>query len=92
MSQKPCLVAAGNTLAPALSELRKLGFSVSRVSTSEPGAFQLRAESESLILVAGDTVQLLGLAAVAERRGPSWTPTDAEVDALLELEASERSS
>jgi hypothetical protein len=79
------IVAAGNTLAPALAELVSLGFSVSRVVISAPGESFLRAEKSGVVLDAGDPLELLGLAMLAERRGAEWAPSDVRVDALLKL-------
>jgi hypothetical protein len=46
-----------------------------------------RAEGANLVLTAADTLQLLGLAVLAERRGNNaCQATDAEVEALLLLE------
>lgn len=79
------VVAAGNTLAPALAELVSLGFSVSRVVIAAPGDWFLRAEKSGIVLDAGDPLEL-GLAMLAERRGAEWAPSDVEVDALLKLQ------
>ena len=80
------IVAAGNTLAPALSELITLGFSVSRLPAPAQGEPIFRAVKGGVILEAPDTVALLGLAVLAERRGAKWEPNDAEVAALINLE------
>jgi hypothetical protein len=85
MPQQLHIVAAGNTLAPALAELRKLGFSVSAVAASASGEALFRAEKVGVVLDARDTLELLGLASLAERRGANWAPSDFEVGALLDL-------
>jgi hypothetical protein len=83
MPQQLHIVAAGNTLAPALAELTKLGFSVFAVVASSSGESFFRAQKVGLIL--GDTLELLGLATLVDRRGTDWAPSDSEVEALLDL-------
>ncbi len=86
MTEKLSLHAAANTLAPALAELSALGFKVSRIATSEGDQFY-RAENSEVVASASDTLQLLGLAVLAARRGKAASqPTDAEVAAVLRLE------
>lgn len=80
------IFAGGNTLAPALSELVGLGFSVSRMSTTVPSESAFRAVKAGVILEAPDTVSLLGLAFLAQRRGAKWEPNNEEVAGLLRLE------
>lgn len=83
MSQLLTFSTAGNVLAPALAALNALGFRVSVVA----GERSYRAENEIAVVTASDTVQLLGLAVLALRRGVNSTrPTDSEVGALLRLE------
>jgi len=86
MSNAIRIAAAANMLAPAHSELLKLGFSVTQVAASERGPSILRATKASLVLEGEDTLQLLGLATLAEKRGANWEPTDSEVNAFLRLE------
>jgi hypothetical protein len=86
MSKQLRIVAAGNTLAPALAELRKLGFSVLRLVGSSSGDSRFRAEKAGLVLDADDILQLLGLATLAERRGADWKPSNSEVADLLALQ------
>ena len=63
------LTAAGNTLAPALAELKRMGFTISL--TGGAGAKRTyRAERASATLVGNDVLQLLALATLLERRGP----------------------
>ena len=78
------LDAAANTLAPALAELRKIGFTV----RSQDGAgYSYLAERRDVVLWADDVLQLLALAILYERRGDAaCRPTDAEVQDLLRLE------
>lgn len=80
------LVAAGNTLAPALSILRKLGYTVTRETSGER---QYRAENETCIFSADDPLVLLGLVKIYEVRGADWQPSDEEVQRLLLLENDE---
>jgi hypothetical protein len=88
MPQQLHIVAAANTLAPALAELIKLGFSVSGVVASASGESFYRAKKAGLVLDASDTLELLGLATLAERRGATWAPSDSEIEALLDLDGS----
>jgi hypothetical protein len=85
MPQQLHIAAAGNTLAPALAELIKLGFSVSALAVSASGESLFRAEKVGVVLDARDTLELLGLATLAERRGADWAPSNSEVKALLDL-------
>ena len=87
MSNAIHIAAEANTLAPAYSELLKLGFSVTQIPGRQTASFILRAERPGLVLEAEDTLQLLGLATLAERRHANWKPTDSEVDAFLRLGA-----
>jgi hypothetical protein len=80
---KVLIASAGNTMAPALAELRELGFVVSQ---GPDDSLLLQAENGQYRLLAEDMLQLLGLASLAIRRGEKWAPTDAEVAALLTLE------
>ena len=76
------LDAFANTLAPALAELRSMGFGV----TKQDDASYL-AERRDLTLCADDVLQLLALAILGERRGDAAChPTDTEVQDLLSLE------
>ena len=80
---KLVMASAGNTLAPALAVLRELGYTVSTVSGHSD---LLQADNGRVHLTAGDPLQLLGLASIADHRGSSWQPTDAEIADLLALE------
>ncbi|MGS5084981.1 hypothetical protein ACVC7V_00575 [Hydrogenophaga sp. A37] len=77
------IVAAGNTMAPSLAEVRALGYEVSR-GTDCGGAYV--AEGLNCRLVADDPLALLGLVKLFELRGRNWQPTDDEVSAFLVLE------
>jgi hypothetical protein len=83
MKERTVIVSAGNTMAPALAVLQRMGNSVSRES-DEPRLY--RAENEHCVLIAEDALLLLGLAKLYEARGSSWQPTDEEVSALLAIE------
>lgn len=77
------ITAAGNTLAPALASLKALGYEVSR----DVGGLRLyRAESAVCSLSAEDPLLLLGLATLFDLRGENWQPTNAEVDAFVDME------
>ncbi len=80
---KTTIASAGNTLAPALSVLREIGYDVSSLPENTP---LLLAQSQKYRLIAEDPLQLLGLAMIASHRGPHWHPTDAEISELLALE------
>ncbi len=72
---------AANTLAPAIFTLRKLGFVVTR--ETHGGSEQWRAAAPSLVAVADDPLQLLGLVTLRSTRGASWPCSDAEVSSVL---------
>lgn len=78
------LTAAGNTLAPALSILRKLGYTVTREKSGER---HYLAENATCIFSAEDLLSLLGLIRMYEVRSADWQPTDEEVHRLLLLES-----
>ena len=79
--QRQIVWAAANTLAPALAELTKLGFEVTRRGES------YRGDRSGMTLEADDVLQLLGLAYLVQQRSIGATQaTDVEVEALLRLE------
>ena len=78
------LTAAGNTLAPALSTLRKLGHTVTRETSGER---QYLTENATCAFSADDPLSLLGLVRIYEVRGADWQPTDEEIHRLLLLES-----
>jgi hypothetical protein len=86
MTNRMQLVAAGNTLAPALGILRELGYTVTRVRSPD---LSYRAENETCIFIADDLLALLGLVKIYEVRGLNWQPNDAEVQDILLLENGE---
>lgn len=74
------LGAGANTATCALGELQARGYSV----TGSGGV--MKAERSAIVLTADDTLQLLGLALLWERRGADATrPTDDEVAAMATL-------
>jgi len=78
------LDAAANTLAPALAELRHMGFTVRKQGDSG-----YLAERPGLVLGGDDVLQLLALAVLSERRGDAaCRASDAEIENLLALEKS----
>ena len=80
MSERLFLTSASNTLAAALSPLRRAGYTVTLTTEG------YRAESATAILFAEDLLQLLGLARLLEVQGVAWPPTDEEVQAVVDLE------
>lgn len=86
MTTRIQIVATGNTLAPALSILRKLGYTVTRETVGER---QYSAQNETCVFFAEDPLTLLGLVKIYEVRGPDWQPSDEEVQRLLLLEGDE---
>lgn len=86
MQHKIRIAAAGNTLAPALGILQKLGYAVTRDKSAEQ---QYQAEDDICIFVADDPVTLLGLVKIYEERGADWQPSDEEVQRLLLLDECE---
>ncbi|PHV32791.1 hypothetical protein CSQ94_15655 [Janthinobacterium sp. BJB312] len=86
MQHKIRIAAAGNTLAPALGVLHKLGYAVTRDKTAEQ---QYQAEDDTCIFVADDPLTLLGLVKIYEERGADWQPSDEEVQRLLLLDKCE---
>jgi hypothetical protein len=86
MAERLNISVAGNVFAPALAEVSAMGFRVTPTEASD-GEHAYRAESSEITLIAPDTLQLLGLAVLASRRGRNATrPTDSEVDAMLRLD------
>ncbi|MFZ4875854.1 hypothetical protein ACL9RI_12265 [Janthinobacterium sp. Mn2066] len=83
MQHKIRIAVAGNTLAPALGVLNKLGYTVTRDKTAEQ---QYQAEDDTCIFVADDPVTLMGLVKIYEERGADWQPSDEEVQLLLLLD------
>lgn len=82
MPNKTRITPAGNVLPGALASLRQLGFTVSFAPDG-----QLQADSASCVLVAEDSLTLLGLAKFHELRGDDWRPTDTEVADYLAFDS-----
>ena len=70
-------------MAPALAEVRALGYEVSR-DIDVGGAYV--AVGSNCRLIADDPLALLGLIKLYELRRSNWAPTDAEVSAFLVME------
>jgi hypothetical protein len=75
------IIAAGNTVVPALLALEALGFRV-EVTAGEHSLCQATRGDESY--AAGDPVTVLGLVRLVEVRGWDWAATDAEIDAVFQ--------
>ena len=76
------LVAAGNTMAPAVLVLERLGFAVSRDTGAAEG-LEWRAVNSSLEVRGDDPVQLLGLVVLYQQRGSEWRASDDEIQAFI---------
>ena len=61
--------------------LEERGYAVAVVHALESECWIARRDN--LELTADDPIQLLGLAALAETRGPAWRPTDEQIAATL---------
>ena len=70
-------------MVPAYLALRAKGYTVTRETPGNEAQETWIAESDSLRLVAEDTVSLLGLAPMAEQRGSDWKASDDEIEAFL---------
>jgi hypothetical protein len=71
------LASAGNVLVPAILLLEERGYVVSLVRTAEfERCTAKRGDTE---LLADNPIELLGLASLADARGPSWPATDEQV-------------
>ena len=75
------IMAAANTMVPAILSLEQMGFAVSVRKTASGQTFvATRAEDT---YSADDPVTLLGLVKLIEMRSWKWKPTDAQIDATL---------
>lgn len=72
------IAAAGNVEAPAYLTLVALGF---ELGCDRGGRWT--AGKGDAVFSADSLLELLGLAAMYDARGPQWQATDAEVDAFL---------
>ena len=84
--EKISIAEAGNTLAPALAVLHRLGYTVIKLDSASG---VLRAENDRFQLHAADPLTLLGLAYLAQERGHHWTATDEEITRYFALEGLE---
>lgn len=84
MAEITTIIAAGNTMAPALAVLSEIGFEVKK-QFGVDGLYE--AERKGCRLVAEDPLTLLGLAKLYEIRGAGWMPTDAEVSEFLQIDS-----
>jgi hypothetical protein len=74
------VVAAGNTVVPAVLALEALGFRV-EMTGAEHGT--CRATRGDEVYAADDPVTTLGLVKLVEARGWDWAPSDSELDATI---------
>ena len=74
------IVAAGNTVAPAILELERQGFAISAPEAGEIFVATRGDETYS----ADDPVTVLGLVRLVELRGWEWAATDTEIESVLE--------
>ena len=72
------IVAAANTVVPALLALEALGYCVEVTKRDNPVC---RATRDEESYVADDPVTALGLVELVELRGLAWTASDAEIEA-----------
>ncbi len=76
---KKKLIAAGNTVVPALLTLEQLGFTITMEASSDQ-CIAVRGEET---FVADDPVTVLGLVKLVEKRSWNWRPSDEEIDQVL---------
>jgi hypothetical protein len=72
------IVAAGNTVVPAVLALEAAGYRVSKLNDD-----LFEATSLDGSYVADDPVALLGLIKLVELRGWTWRASDSEIDSVL---------
>ncbi len=78
----PRIVAAGNTLVPAILALEAMGFSLTLYERSgHPACLAHRGDEE---YVADDPISVLGLVRLVELRGWDWQVADLEIDRVLQ--------
>ena len=75
------IASAGNTVAPALLALEKLGFAIAVERAGEAQVFRAIRSDESF--VADDPVAVLGLVKLIETRSWGWRAGDAEIEGVL---------
>lgn len=76
------IAAAGNTEVPGYLALGKVGFEVSALPGSGKSEKWI-AKKPNIILEAESPLELLGLWAMRENRGPNWKASDDEIEAFL---------
>lgn len=78
------IAAAGNTEIPAYLALLEKGYSVRWERLSEEKEFWFAAK-DGYEFVAEGPIELLGIAAMFETRGPNWRATDEEIEGFMKL-------
>lgn len=76
------IAAAGNTEIPAYLALLEKGYIVRWERLPEERAFWF-AGKDDYELVAAGPLELLGIAAMVETRGPDWRATDEEIGEFM---------
>jgi hypothetical protein len=75
------VIAAGNTVVPALLSLEELGFNV--IVRNHPAGQTFTARRDDEEYSADDPVTLLGLVKLVEVRSWQWNATDSQIDAIM---------
>jgi hypothetical protein len=78
------IAAAGNTEVPAYLALLEKGYSVRWERLSEEKEFWFAAKDDYEFVAEGP-IELLGIAAMFETRGPDWRATDEEIEGFMKL-------
>ncbi len=73
------LVAAGNTVVPAILLIRQMGYTVT-IDSSKGGCL---AEKDGNSFEAEDPVMVLGLIKLFEIKGENWMASDEEIEKVL---------
>ena len=73
------LIAAGNTVVPAILLIRKMGYTFS--ANNEKGSCQ--AEKDGNVFGGDDPVIVLGLIKLFEMKGENWMASDEEIEEVL---------
>lgn len=76
------IAAAGNTEVPAYLALLEKGYRVHKERASADSEFWF-ASKDGHEFVAGGPIELLGVVAMFEIRGPQWKAKDEEIEAFL---------
>jgi hypothetical protein len=80
MTGQKKIIAAGNTVVPAILELEHLGFAISAPARGEIFTATRGDETYS----ADDPVTVLGLVRLIELRNWEWGATDSEIESTLD--------